>query len=273
MKNEAREDLLPFTRKKQFWFLIKDNPSLLFFANFTAAMFFIPLAFVATWLLISISTIVNSGSASALDCFYSVFYPSLCFIPATMVAGIGMAGLYGIINDLVLRDVSRYSTFWASIKKNWLQFLIYHFFLGLFLSLSISNVGIYLFVDLDPIFKLVLMVISIVLFTLFMFIKPFVLFQITLFSNSLVQIIKNSIAFSTKRFGHNLLCFVLGIIMYVLVMFLPGDLLRVAPVVIIATIWLMFTALLNYIVCIDTLETTLPREQTAEFYRKGLEED
>ena len=272
MKNKTTPDLLPFTRKKQLWFLIKDNPSLLFFVNFTAALFFIPLGFCATWLLISISSILRTEGATSLSCFYSILYPGLCFIPATAIAGIGMCGLYGVINDLVLRDISKYVNFWSYIKKNWVQFVIYHFLIGLFLSFIIINFGVYFFLDLTPLFKLVLLILSIALFVIFFFIKPFVLFQATLFNNNLPQIIKNSIGFSFKRFLYNLLCFLAGISMYVLVFFLPGEFLRIIPIVTIATVWLMFTTLLNYIVCIDTLETKLPREQTTEFYHKGLEE-
>ena len=108
---------------------------------------------------------------------------------------------------------------------------------------------------------------------IFLFIKPYVLFQITLFDNNLNRIIRNAIGFSFNRFLLNLLCFVSGIIMYVLVFFLPGEFLMIAPIIVIATFWLMFTTLLNYIVCIDTLEKTLPQEQTKDFYHKGLEED
>ena len=273
MNNKHETDLLPFTRKKQFWFLIKDNPSLLFFVNFTTALFFAPLGVIATWLIISVSLVLKSEGASNVTCFYAFFYPGLCFTPAIMLAGVGMSGLYGVINDLVLRDVSRYSNFWSYIKKNWLQFLLYHFIIGLFFSLTIINVGVYLFLDISPIFKLVLLVISILMLAIFLFIKPYVLFQITLFDNNLNRIIRNAIGFSFNRFLLNLLCFVSGIIMYVLVFFLPGEFLMIAPIIIISTFWLMFTTLLNYIVCIDTLEKTLPQEQTKDFYHKGLEED
>ena len=273
MNDKKAPDLLPFTRKKQLWFLIKDNPSLLFFVNFTAALFFIPLGFSATWLLVSISTILNQEGVDSLSCFYSVLYPSLCLIPSIVIAGIGMCGLYGVINDLVLRDISKYSHFFSSIKKNWKQFVIYHLIIGLFTGLTAINFGVYFFLDFAPLFKLVLLVLTIVLLTLFFFIKPFVLFQATLFSNNLPQIIKNSIGFSLRRFLYNLLCFFFGIVMYVLIFFLPGDFLRIIPTVLIATIWLMFTTLVNYLVCIDTLEKCLPREETTEFYHKGLEED
>ena len=273
MKSKNSTDLLPFTRKKQLWFLIKDNPSLLFFVNFTAAMFFIPLGFVATWLLISLSSAAGSANPTNATYFYAILFPGLCFIPAIMIAGLGMAGLYGVINDLVLRDISKYTNYWSYIKKNWLQFLLYHFWLGLFFSFSVINVGVYLFADLAPFFKICLLTINIALFVIFFFIKPFVLFQATLFDNNLMQIVKNSIGFIGKRFLFNLLCFVLGLIMYVLVIFLPGDFLRIVPVIIIATFWLMFTTLINYIVCIDTLEKKLPKEQTKDFYHHGLEED
>ena len=239
MKDKKTTDLLPFTRKKQLWFLIKDNPSLLFFVNFTAAMFFIPLGFSATWLLISISVILTQEGIDSLICFYSILYPGLCLIPSITIAGIGMCGLYGVINDLVLRDISKYSHFWSSIKKNWFQFVIYHFVIGLFVALTVINFGVYYFVDLAPLFKLGLLIISIVLLVFFFFIKPFVLFQATLFSNNLPQIIKNSIGFSLRRFLYNLLCFVLGTVMYVLIFFLPGDFLRIVPVVIVP-FWIHF---------------------------------
>ena len=60
--------------------------------------------------------------------------------------------------------------------------------------------------------------------------------------------------------------------MFVLIGFLPGWF-RVVPIVFIGGYWLMFEALVNYIICINTLETKYPREITAEFYRRGLEKE
>ncbi len=182
-----------------------------------------------------------------------------------------MTGVYGVIHDLVTKDVSRYSNFWSSIKSNWKQFLVFYLLIGILFSLVVINFAAYLYLDISPFLILLSLTISIVLLVLLMFIKPFVLFQICLFNNSLIQIIRNSIGFIGKRFHFNLLMFLINIFDYLLVIFLPGNF-RVFALVILASFWLMFSSLTNYIICIDTLEKKLPSEQTKDFYHKGLEE-
>ena len=105
-----------------------------------------------------------------------------------------------------------------------------------------------------------------------MFIKHFVLFQTTLFNNAYILILRNSIGFVGKRFFYNLLAILISNLMYVVTIFMPGWL-KVVPLVFIAAYWIMFSSLVNYIICIDTLELKLPRELTQEFYHHGLDKD
>ena len=271
MNNKKAPDSLPLSRKSQLWFLIKDNPSLLMFVSLTAFAFLVPLGFVFTWLLLTFSAIVRDTSIQGLSAFYDIFYPSLTLILATMIAGIGFSGVYGVIHELVTKDYSKYKHFFTTLKSNLKQFVIYYGILGLFLFLVVINFAGYIYLDIIPFLKLISLFVSITLLTLFIFIKPFTLFQICMFNNSLGQIVRNSIGFIGKRFHFNLLTILLSNLFYALVLVLPSDL-RVFALVVMGLFWIMFSCLCNYIICIDTLEKKLPKDQVNEFFHKGLEE-
>ena len=244
----------------------------MFFVNFTASFFLLPLAFVGTWGLLSYSQAATTEGITGLQCFLSILYPSLCLIPSMMIAGFGICGVYSVIQRLTLHTTSRYSEFWIGIKKNWKQFLISHFILGLLLSLLFINLGIFFYIDATPLTKLVSLIINVILLFLFLCFKGYVLFQSTLFNNSYIQILRNSVGFFGKRIGYNFLSVLNGVVMYVLILFLPGYF-RIIPIVFIACYWLVFESLVNYLICIDTLEEKLPREWTIDFYHHGLEPD
>lgn len=271
MKNKQVPDQLPFSRRKQLSFLILDNPSLLFFVNFTAFFFLVPLGFVLSWLAISFNSIIAASEIEGLTAFYRIFYPALTLIPSLIVAGIGFNGVYGVIHELVTKDISKYTHFFSSIKSSWKQFVWYYAILGILVSLVVINFAGYLYLDIGPFFKYFTLVISIVLTIIFIFIKPYVLFQICMFNNNLPQIIRNSIGFVGKRFLFSLLMFLISNVFFILVVVLPGQL-RVFAIVVIGLFWIMFSCLTNYLICIDTLEKKLSRDLTNDFYHKGLEE-
>ena len=270
--DKKQTDSLPLTRRSQILYFIKEEPSLLFFVNFTAAFFFVPLAFVFTWGILSYSSIAIKEGVTNSECFASILYPSLALVPATMISGIGMCGVYSVISRLILRSTSPYSTFWKGIKDNWRQFLLTYSIVGILLSLLFINIGVYYYVDLSVTTKLVSLIVVSILLVLFLFIKHFVLFQITLFNNSYLLILRNSIGFIGKRFLYNLLALLISNVMYVIILFTPGWF-KVIPIVLIAAYWIMFSSLVNYVICIDTLELKLPRELTQEFYHRGLDQD
>ena len=242
--HKEQVESLPLTRKKQLLYIIKEEPSLLFFVNFTAAIFLVPLAFSFTWLLISYSRIATSDNVTSMQCFLSVLYPALCLLPSCMIAGLGLSGVYNVIHKLVTKTIAHYVDFWVGIKINWKQFLITYALIGLFLSAFIINFAAYYYIDISVVTKLVALIIAGLLLVIMFLLKGFILFQAALFNNTYFQILRNSVGFFGKRIGYNFLSALISVSMYVLILFLPGYF-RIIPIGIIALYWLVFESLTN----------------------------
>ena len=113
--------------------------------------------------------------------------------------------------------------------------------------------------------------ISIVLFTLTMLIKPYYLMQETIFNNTIIQILKNSIMFSLRKLFKNIGAIIASSTLYIALLF-TKDWVKVLNIVALIIIGGAFSTLLTHLNSLSVLESLIEKNNIKSIYKKGLQD-
>jgi hypothetical protein len=262
---------LPETRKQQFWLILKDNWLLLFYVSLTYFVFTVPLFYFQVSTYMVYSEALQDSASTASQLFSIVINGALLAWPCFLVLALGSAGINNVVKSLALGQPAWYKDFWRGIKENWWKFLLVYFFFGFFVFLLFLNYASYYYLDINVGFKLAGLIISSMLLFFFLLIKPYLIFQILLFSSGFNALVKNSFLLAMTKFYRNIGCLIASNGLYILLFFFTTTV-RIFTIVLIIMFGGAFSALLNFINCLSILESNFSKDEIPAIYHKGLKE-
>ena len=271
-KSPEKEDkpvILPSTRGKQFFYILKQNWLTIFYVSLLYFVALFPLLFFVGLSYIHYSTLIEGGSSTGEQLFSFILLTIVISLPCFLFLSIGAAGTYGYFGEALQHNEVSFSSFWKSIKKMWLPFLLLYFAEWVFFALTLFNYGFYLYVPFSAPAKLAFLMISLLLFFLFALAKPYFITQILFFKTSFILLVHNSLLLPFTRLFHSLSTLFASSLFYVLFLFWPMGYLFVLVVLYIifgGAVSVLLSLLFNF----SSLEKNLPREQLGRLYHVGL---
>lgn len=263
---------LPPNRFLQFFYIIKENFLLLFYCSITYFVFILPLIYCLLSSYLNYTTLLNSDSPDSTKLFNLIFTCGVLLIPCILLSSIGEIGIYGIIKKLVYDEACLYKDFFKTIKIYFKKGIVIYVLIAIFTFLLFLNYGSYLYLSINPIFKLIAFIVTIILFSLFMLIKPFYLMQVMNFENDTLSTIKNSFTIMFSKLFLNIAMNVLSCSLYITLFFFTG-VFNIIFTIIIIVFGGAFSTLINYLNTISVIEKVVDKENLKELYKKGLKEE
>lgn len=263
---------LPPNRFLQFFYIIKENFLLLFYCSITYFVFILPLIYCLLSSYLNYTTLLNSDSPDSTKLFNLIFTCGVLLIPCILLSSIGEIGIYGIIKKLVYDEACLYKDFFKTIKIYFKKGIVIYVLIAIFTFLLFLNYGSYLYLSINPIFKLIAFIVTIILFSLFMLIKPFYLMQVMNFENDTLSTIKNSFTIMFSKLFLNIAMNILSCSLYITLFFFTG-VFNIIFTIIIIVFGGAFSTLINYLNTISVIEKVVDKENLKELYKKGLKEE
>ena len=265
------EGHLAKTRKEQYGYILRNNISTLFSANIITFLFMIPLVLTYFYFAIGYHNLhkVNTTEANK---YFTLFVLTGGFILlSTFLFNIGLIGLNSVIKQLVFESSSKISTFFKGIKSNFFDSLGFNFFYSLVFGLLFINLGFYLYVEYNPIFKLIILIVNcLIAFTLLLG-KGYLNFEIVTFKNKTLIYIRNSIYLFYKNLPYSLIELVLILFPFLAFAFIPFSFAFI-PLGFLATAYLGFYSLTTFMLSISVYERLFNKDEIKDIYHKGLED-
>ena len=261
---------LPPNRFLQFFYVIKENFLLMFYSSITYFVFILPLIYILLSSYLRFVAQLNTENIDSNSLLNTLVACGVLLIPCIIISSIGATGIHSIIVKLIYDDGCLYKDFFKGIKKNYKKFFPIYLFIAIFSFLLIVNYGVYFFVKtLNPTFKLITLILTIILLIMCLLIKPFYILQVLLFDNSNNKVVKNSLTLAIARLIPNILMFILSIILYVTLFFFSSYLLAI-NIVLLILFGGAFSTLINMLNAVSVLEKSIEPSQYKTLYHKGL---
>ena len=147
--------------------------------------------------------------------------------------------------------------------------IVIYLLIAIFTFLLFLNYGSYLYLSINPVFKLIAFIVTIILFSLFILIKPFYLMQMMNFENDTISIIKNSFTIMFSKLFLNAAMNILSFSLYITLFFFTG-VFNIIFTIIIIVFGGAFSTLINYLNAVSVIEKVVDKENIKELYKKGL---
>ncbi len=268
-KNEEKSAAIPSSRGKQFFYILKQNWLTIFYVSLLYFVASLPLLFFVGLSYIHYSASLEGGSSTGEQLFSLILLTIGISLPCFLFLSIGSAGTYGYFGETLQHNDAGFSSFWKSIKKLWLPFLLLYFAEWVFFALTLFNYGFYLYVDFPASAKLAFLIISCILLFLFALAKPYFVIQILFFKTPFISLVRNALLLPFTRLFHSLSTLFVSNLFYVLFLFWPMGYLFILVVLYIifgGAVSILFSLLFNF----SSLEKNLPKEQLGRLYHVGL---
>ena len=262
---------LPPNRFLQFFYILKDNFLLLFYTSLTYFAFILPTIYILFSFFVRYTNESTQENITNVEMFNTFFHTGLLLIPCIMTSSFASVGMHYIIKRLVYNEGAIYKDFFIGIKLHLKRVIPLFIALSLFTFLLFTNFAIYIYIDLEPFIKLMGFIVSIILFTLTLVIKPYYLMQEMIFNNSISQILKNSVMFSLRKLFKNIGAIIASSALYISLLF-SSDWIKVLNIVILIIIGGAFSTLITHLNSISILESTIEKVSIKSIYKKGLKD-
>lgn len=270
-KTSKDEGHLARSRKEQFGYVIRNNTSMLFLSNFLCFLFCIPLIVDIIFSLIVYRNMLADPNITNNRLFSIFLICGLAAIPSIIIMGFGLSGLYSILKQIVFESTTHISEFFKGIKSNFKSYFFLHLIFGIVVGILIINIGVYFYISMNEILKLIIMIVNILLlFTLFLA-KGFNNFEAVTFNNPALVYIRNGIYLFYKRLPYSLIILLLMAVPVIAILFVPVQYVAI-PLGIIATFYISFSSLATFLISVSSFEVLFEPEQIKEIYHKGLED-
>lgn len=258
------------TRKEQYGYILRNNISTLFVTNVITFLFTLPIIMVFIFFSINYHQLNLRGEATASQ-FFSIFlFSGLLAIPSIFILNLGIVGQYSVNKELVFNSTSKLSSFFKGIKSNFKDTFLLILIYSLIYSLLFINVGYFLYIEMNAVFKLIILIIHIFICFLFIIGKGYINFEMVVFKNRTSFYIRNGIYLFYKNLPMSLVELILIIIPFIAIAFVPINFVFI-PAGLLATCFLSFSAHSNFMISIIAFEKLFTPEQIPEIYHKGLE--
>lgn len=259
------------TRKEQFGYVLRNNISTLFITNVMMFLFTLPLIMTFIFFSINFHQLTLNANASSSQ-FFSIFLISGGFsLLSIFMMNIGLLGQYSVIKELIFNSSSKLISFFKGIKSNFKDAFFLILIYSIVYSLLFINVGFFLYIEMNVIFKLIILIINISICFLFIIGKGYINFEIVVFKNKTSFYIRNSVYLFYKNLPMSLIELLLILVPFITIAFIPINFVFI-PVGILATCYLSFSAHSNFMISIIAFEKLFTQEQIPEIYHKGLEQ-
>lgn len=268
-ENEEKPAAIPSSRGKQFFYILKQNWLTIFYVSLLYFVASLPLLFFVGLSYIHYSASLEGGSSTGEQLFSLILLTIGISLPCFLFLSIGAAGAYGYFGEALQHNDAGFSSFWKSIKKFWLPFLLLYFAEWVFFAFTLFNYGFYLYVDFSAPAKLAFLIISCILLFLFALAKPYFVIQILFFKTPFISLVRNALLLPFTRLFHSLSTLFVSNLFYVLFLFWPMGYLFILVVLYIifgGAVSILFSLLFNF----SSLEKNLPKEQLGRLYHVGL---
>lgn len=268
-ENEEKPATIPSSRGKQFFYILKQNWLTIFYVSFLYFVASLPLLFFVGVSYIHYSASLEGGGSTGEQLFSLILLTIGISLPCFLFLSIGAAGAYGYFGEALQHNDAGFSSFWKSIKKFWLPFLLLYFAEWVFFAFTLFNYGFYLYVDFSAPAKLAFLIISCILLFLFSLAKPYFILQILFFKTPFISLVRNALLLPFTRLFHSLSTLFVSNLFYVLFLFWPMGYLFILVVLYIifgGAVSILFSLLFNF----SSLEKNLPKEQLGRLYHGGL---
>lgn len=265
------EGHLAKTRKEQYGYILRNNISTLFSVNIITFLFMIPLVLTYFYFAIGYHNLHKINTTEA-NKYFTLFVLTGGFtFLSTFLFNIGLIGLNSVIKQLVFESSSKMSTFFKGIKSNFFDSLGFNFIYSLVFGLLFINLGFYLYIEYNPVFKLIILIINcLIAFTLLIG-KGYLNFEIVTFKNRTSIYIRNSIYLFYKNLPYSLIELVLILFPFLAFAFIPFSFAFI-PLGVLATAYLSFYSLTTFMLSISVYERIFNKDEIKEIYHKGLED-
>ena len=268
-ENEEKSATLPSSRGKQFFYILKQNWLTIFYVSLLYFVALFPLIFFMGLSYIHYSASLEGGSSTGEQLFSLILLTIGISLPCFLFLSIGAAGAYGYFGETLQHNDAGFSSFWKSIQKLWLPFLLLYFAEWFFFAFTLFNYGFFLYVDFSAPMKLAFLIISCILLFLFALAKPYFILQILFFKTPFISLVRNALLLPFTRLFHSLSTLFVSNLFYVLFLFWPIGYLFILVVLYIifgGAVSILFSLLFNF----SSLEKNLPKEQLGRLYHGGL---
>lgn len=259
------------TRKEQFGYILRNNISTLFVSNVLMFLFTLPLIMTFVFFSISFHQLSLRSDATSSE-FFSIFLISGGFsLLSIFILNLGLIGEYTVMKELVFNSSSKFVSFFKGIKSNFKDTFVLILIYSVVYSLLFINVGVFLYIQMNAVFKLIVLIINIFVCFLFILGKGYINFEMVVFKNRTSFYIRNGIYLFYKNLPMSLVELLLVIVPFITIAFTPINFVFI-PVGILATCYLSFSAHSNFMISIIAFEKLFTQEQIPEIYHKGLEQ-
>lgn len=265
------EGHLAKTRKEQYGYIFRNNISTLFVSNVLTFFFSLPLILVFVFLAIGFHQLGLRENSTTFQ-YYSLFLVSGGFTLLTVfLLNIGLLGQYSVIKGLVFDSSAKFVTFFKGIKTNFKDTLLLNIVYSVVFALLVINVGTFLYANLNATFKLVALIINIFICLTLIIGKGYINFEMVVFKNKTSIYIRNGVYLFYKNLPMSFVELLIIVIPFITTAFVPISYVFI-PVGFLATCYLSFAALSNFMISIVAYEKLFTKEQIPEIYHKGLEQ-
>lgn len=271
MKFSPKETPLPTTRKEQLRDVVKYRFTDIAFVSIYMLCFLLP---GVVWLIFW-TYFIGEGIGG----IYDVIIQYGVLIPFLMLFGLGVAGALYFWKRLAYNEGSSvHSDFFIGIRKNFKQFLLMYFLLGIgFLLLHVNEFLLFSNTVMSQELRYILLGVNYFFFFLILVIFFFAQTQSIIYQGSLWQFMKNALTFVIAKFFKNLLAFL--IILWPFIIFEFLDLFFAIEIVSIVQ-WIMiaicgifyfgFSSLYFTLYSLDIFDLSINKKYYPEIIRKGL---
>ncbi len=144
-------------------------------------------------------------------------------IPAIVILFIGLSGAFYVMRRFVWAEgVGVASHFFHGIKANWLPFFISSLFLAISFVMVMFNISAYNFLEMNAIFKVIGLSVTIIAFVLLICMAIFLTTQAVTYKLKMIPLIKNSFLFAIALLPLNIIMLILSVVPFILLYLLMG---------------------------------------------------
>ena len=263
---------MPHTRRQIFLDLLKNQKRQMVSLSMLLFVFLLPL--VVDILLFNMYIIgIDVGQEGYASTVFSlIFYMMIIAIPCVMIGFVGLGGLAHVCKNIAWQNAVLFGPeFFAGIKKNWKQSLVFGFIWGI--SLFLLVVGCLFMVRTQagsdqPWVQSVGIGLCITQFVILSIICVYALTYSCYYQNTIWQVFRNSFVFFVAKFFKNLALFVLTTGLVVGLMFV--DFIAQIVIIIVIAFLSSFMMIAWTLLSHEAFDQYINKQNYPDYYKKGL---
>ncbi len=265
--------MLPKTRKKQFFYILKNNWLKLFYLNLILFTFFLPfiIYYAVSTIYIYQTTSSLNNEEYILQLFSMTVFQYVPLVFFLIIGFMGTSGVNFIIRKMMFDEVVDIkSDFKKGFKYSYKQFAFIGLFLGIVMFVKRYSTPYIMYSDVSPFLQIMLLVMIEIVYVLLIICVMYMANLATLYVMNNFMLIKSGLILAIKELFRNVAIFIITFIpLFIWIDFSYVALMMITPLLLIifgfSYLLLSFGLLSMY-----SFDKYVNEKNYPDFYRKGL---